>query len=117
MKTLRALKITSVLQVIFCLFCVASTVFFGISNYAIRHDSDWRTPFDIANTLIYGWIANPVAPISFVICLVLFLAERKHPENRNLIGRKCVWIFIWPVITTFFYIVALMLTVALTGGV
>ncbi len=117
MKTLKALKITSVLQIIFCLFCVASTVCFAISNYAINHDSDWRTPFSIANILIYGWVANPVAPISFIICLVLFLVERKQPENRQLIGRKWIWIFIWPAITTLFYVAALMLSVALTGGV
>lgn len=117
MKTLKALKITSVLQAIFCLFCVASTVCFAISTYAINHDSDWRTPFSIANSLIYGWVANPVAPISFITCLVLFLVERKQSENRQLIGRKWIWIFIWPAITTLFYIGALMLTVAFTGGV
>ena len=117
MKTLKALKITSILNGIFCLFCVASTVCFAISNYAINHDSDWRTPFDIANVLIYGWVANPVAPISFSICFVLFLVERKQSENRQLIGRKWIWIFIWPAITTLFYFAALMLTVAFTGGV
>ncbi len=113
MKTLRALKITSVLQIIFCLFCVASTICFAITRYSDL----WRIPFRIANILIYGWIGNPVSPISFVVCLVLFLIERKQTENRQLIGKKWIWIFIWPVITTFFYFAALVLTVAFTGGV
>ena len=117
MKTLKALKITSVLQIIFCIFCIASTVCFAISHYQCIAGDNWRTLFGIANILIYGWVANPVAPISFIICLVLFLVERKQPENRQLIGRKWIWIFIWPAITTLFYFAALMLTVAFTGGV
>lgn len=117
MKTLRALRITSILNSIFCLFCVASTVCFAISNYAITHNSDWVTPFEIANILIYGWVANPVALISFIICIIFFLIERKQPENKQLIKKKWIWIFVWPIITTFFYFAALMLTVAFTGGV
>ena len=113
MKTLKALKITSVLQIVFCVFCIASTVCFGISHFS----DSWRTPFRIANILIYGWIANPVVPISFIVCIIFFLIERKQPENSQLIGKKWIWIFIWPVITTFFYFAALMLTVAFTGGV
>lgn len=118
MKTLKALKITSALQIIFCVFCIASTVCFGISRYQFLTDSaSWRSTFDIANILIYGWVANPVAPISFVVCFVLFLIERKQPENRQVIGKKWIWIFVWPVVTVFFYFVALMLSVAFTGGV
>lgn len=118
MKTLKALKITSVLQIIFCLFCVVSTVGFAIAQYAFVHDSDlWRTILEISNVLMYGWITNPVAPISFVVCLVLFLIERRQPENRQFIGKKWIWIFIWPVITTVFYFASAILFVVFTGGV
>ena len=117
MKTIKALKITSVLQIIFCIFCIASTVCFAISHYQCIAGDNWRTSFDIANILIYGWVVNPVAPVSFIICLVLFLAERKQPENRQLIGRKWIWIFIWPAITTLFYFAAGILAVVFTGGV
>lgn len=116
MKTLKALKITSILNSIFCFFCIASTACFAISHFQCLSD-DWRTLFKIANVLIYGWVANPVAPISFLVCITFFLIERKQPENSHLIGKKWIWIFIWPIITTFFYFVALMLTVAFTGGV
>ena len=112
MKTLKALKITSVLNGIFCFFCIASTVCFAINRYF-----DLRTFFDTANILVYGWIINPVGIISFVVCLVLFLVERKQPENRQLIGRKWIWIFIWPIVTTVLYLAAAVLTVAFTGGV
>ena len=118
MKTIKALKITSVLQIFFCLFCIASTVCFGISNYQMAGGSDsWRKAFDLANIFIYGWIGNPVAPISFIVCVAIFLRERKQTENRQFIGKKWIWIFIWPIITTIFYLVAMILMVAFTGGV
>ena len=117
MKTLKALKITSILNGIFCLFCIASIVCHKIADYQFIAGDNWRTSFDIANMLMYGWIVNPIAPISFTICFILFLVERKQPENRQLIGKKWVWIFAWPVITTIFYFTALMLFIAITGGV
>lgn len=112
MKTIKALKITSILNGIFCLFCIASTVCFAIYYYW-----DSSAFFDAANVLVYGWVGNPVAPISFIICLIIFLVECRQPENRQLIGRKWIWILTWPVITTLFYFAALMLAVAFTGGV
>ena len=117
MKTTKALKITSVLNSIFCLFCIASTICFAIAHYQVLADDQWRTFFSIANILIYGWVVNPVAPISFVVCIVLFLIERKQPESKQLIGKKWIWIFVWPVITTVLYLTAIVLTVAFTGGV
>ena len=112
MKTLKALKITSILNGIFCFFCVASTVCFAITRY---YDSNLF--FSIGNILICGWMINPIGIISFVICLPLFLAERKEQEARNAMGRKWIWVFVWPIITTLLYLVSSILTVAFTGGV
>ena len=72
MKTLKSLKITSILNGIFCFFCIASTVCFAISHYQCISGYNWRTAFNIANILIYGWIVNPVVPVSFIICFVFF---------------------------------------------
>ena len=112
MKTIRALKVTSILNGIFCFFCIASTVCFAINCYF-----GLRVFFDIANILIYGWMINPVGIISFAVCLVSFVAERKAPEARQVMGKKWIWIFIWPIITTVLYLTAVILTVAFTGGV
>lgn len=112
MKTLKALKITSVLQIIFCFFCIASTFCFAISRYC-----DSRFFFNMGNVLVYGWIINPVAIISFVVCLALFISERKQPETKQHLGKKWIWIFAWPVITTVLYITAGVLQVAFTGGI
>ena len=112
MKTLKAIKITSILNGIFCFFCVASIVCFAINRYF-----DLRVFFDIANILIYGWIINPVGIISFVVCLMLFLTECKSSEAKQVMEKKWIWIFIWPIITTLLYLVSSILTVAFTGGV
>ena len=87
MKTVKALKITSVLNSIFCLFCIASTICFAVNRYF-----DLRVFFDIANILVYGWVINPVAIISFVVCLVLFICEHKESEAKQVMGKKWVWI-------------------------
>ena len=112
MKTLKLLKITSILQIIFCLLCIASTVCFAIASVF-----DWRPAFEAANFLVPFWLINPVAPISFLICLPCFLIERRNPESRAIIGRKWIWIFLWPVITTLMYLTAGVLIVPFTGGV
>lgn len=112
MTTLKALKATSVLNGIFCFFCIASTVCFAVSYYF-----DLRVFFNIANILVYGWIINPIGIVSFLICLILFLAERKSPEAKQIMAKKWIWIFVWPIITTVFYLAAGGLTVAFTGGV
>lgn len=93
MKTRKALKITSILNGVFCFFCIASTFCFAINRYF-----DLRVFFDIANILIYGWIINPVGIISFVVCLMLFLTECKSSEAKQVMEKKWIWIFIWPVV-------------------
>ena len=111
-KTLKALKITSILNGIFCFFCIASTVCFAINRYF-----DISQFFSIGNIFTFGWIINPVGIVSFVVCLSLFLSERKNQEAKEVIGRKWVWIFIWLMVTTILYLTAGGLTVAFTGGV
>ncbi|MBE6639828.1 MAG: hypothetical protein E7616_10390 [Ruminococcaceae bacterium] len=112
MKTLKALKITSILNSIFCILCIASTVCFAVNHYYNLRDF-----FSVGMILVYGWIINPVGIVSFFVCLVLFLIERKNQASKQAIGKKWIWIFIWPIVTTVFYITAGGLMVVLTGGV
>lgn len=112
MKTVKALKVTSVLQILFCIFCIVSIACFWLHNYTGNWDF-----FNLGGLLMYGWIINPIGIISFFVCLSAFLQERKLPDARGIIGRKWIWIFIWPVITTAFWIVSGVLFVVLTGGV
>ena len=112
MKTLKALKITSILNGVFCFFCTSSTVCFAINRYY-----DIRAFFSVGMFLTYSWIINPVGIVSFVVCLSLFLSERKNQEAKQIIGKKFIWIFVWPAITTVFYFIAMGFLVETTGGV
>ncbi len=112
MKTLKCLKITSILQCIFCAICIAC-----ISCFAISRWFDSRLFFDIGNILAAGWIFNPIGIISLVLCLCMFLIEVWNPAERQRIGAKWIWIFVWPVITTVMYVLSGGSLVFFTGGV
>ena len=112
MKTLRALKITSVLQILFCFFCIATNVCFAINRYF-----DLRIFFEIGKILMYGWAFNPIPIISFIVCLAILLFERKTPNIRRTLEKKWIWIFLWPVIDVIVYLSNVILFVSLTGGV
>ena len=112
MKTLKALKIISILNGIFCFCCIASTGCMAINRFF-----DINIFFRIGDFLVITWIVNPIGIISFVICLTTFIVERASPEARQVIGKKWIWIFIWPVVTTVIYILSGVLFVAFTGGV
>jgi len=112
MKTLKALKITSILQILFCVCCIASVLCFALDD---NYKSDLL--FGFGMILFVNYIINPIGIVAFIINLIMFFVERKRPENRNLIGKKWVWIFIWPVVTTVLWLASVVLFVQFTGGV
>lgn len=112
MKTVKAIKITSILQVLYCLVCA-----FHIACLAINYYFDLRVFFRIADFILPLWALNPIGFLVFPICLILFLVERRSPEARQAIGKKWIWIFVWPVILLVVYLTTGILSVALTGGV
>ena len=116
MKTIKALKITYVLNGIFCFCCIISITCLAINRYCALGAFENIIAI-IGEIPLLCWIINPVGIVSFVVCLVLFLIERKNYEARQVMGKKWIWIFIWPVITTFLYFVSALLLVEITGGV
>ena len=116
MKTLKALKITSILNSIFCLCCITSLTCLAINRYCTLGTLENIIAI-IGGILLLCWIINPAGIVSFIVCLVLFLKERKNYEARQIMGKKWIWIFIWPVITTVLYFVSICLLVLITGGV
>lgn len=112
MKTLKKLKTTFILNGIFCFCCIASTICLAINHYCNIYIF-----FGIGVLLAYGWMVNPFAIISCFRCFAAYLSERKMPECKQLIGRKWVWIIIWPIITTILYLLSAGLFIAFTGGV
>ena len=112
MKLQKSLAITSILQSVFCLICIASSICFGICRY-----TGDRTFFEAGNTLTPYWMLNPIAFPCFVVNLYYYIYERHESEFKRRVGRKWVWVFLWPVITTVMYLAALVALVAFTGGV
>lgn len=102
MKTLKALKITSILSVLHCLW---SIIFVACLIISWHFNSDIITNIGVIS--IFGWMINPLPVISASISLTLYWDERHSPEAKQLIGKKYIWIFIWPLITSIFYFIAM----------
>ena len=112
MKTLKALKTATIWSCIFCLSCIISIICFAINHY---HKSNFLSL--IGTSFIYGWMVNPIPFILCVRCFKIYLTERKNEIAKQTIGRKWIWIFILPVITTAFFVFGGGLFVLITGGV
>ena len=117
MKTLKSLKITSLLNGIFCLCCIISVSCMAINHYLIINSININIFAVIGAIANFGWMINPVGIISFFVSLIIYVSERKNPESKQVIGKKWIWIFILPVITTIFYLTSIYLFVQITGGV
>lgn len=112
MKTLKALKVTSVLNILLCFCCIGSTVCFAINRYynlSIFHD--------IAYGFVYGMSMYPINIISHIVCSVIYANEKKSPEAEQLIGNKHIWLSIWPIITFSFLFFAFVALGWFVGGV
>lgn len=112
MKTLKSLKYTSIFQIIYCLYCLIPIFFIVLGK-----SSGIFTYTEIGTFLFCFVVINPTAIISFIINMSCFLAELKDSDQKKIIGLKWVWIFIWPIITTVFFITSGTIFTLLTGGV
>lgn len=102
MKTLKTLKITSIIQSIYCAYCLISTllIIIGVSI----------GPIILANSMLFLFYSTVefsifIMPICFIVNLASFINERKCPEQKKYLGKKWIWIFIWPIIVIFCFIV------------
>ena len=111
-KTLKALKTATIWNCIFCCSCILSTVCF-----ALNHFYGISLFFSIGVLVMYGWIVNPFGIISCFRCLKVYLSEYKTPGSKQIIGRKWIWIFVWPIVTIAFWLIAGGLFIEFTGGV
>ena len=110
--TLKCLKITGILQSIYCLCWVISIVFLALGDTT---GMDLLTGIGIV--ICYLCMINPIGMISFALNLREYLADCKLPEEKARIGAKAVWIFLWLIITTAFWLFGGGAFVGFTGGV
>ena len=112
MKTLKALKTATIWNCIFCFSCLISIICFAVNHY--YHTNLLSL---IGTLFVYGWMVNPIPLILCIRCLKLYLTERKNEESKQTIGNTWIWILVWPVITTAFWVFGGGLFVVITGGV
>ena len=112
MKTLKALKVTSILNFLLCFCCIASTVCFAINHYF-----NLSLFYRIAYAFVYGMAIYPINIISHIVCSVIYMNEKKSPEAKQIIGNKHIWLSVWPVITIAFLMFAIMALAWFAGGV
>lgn len=113
MQTIRWLKFSAVLQIIYVLFCVLSVGCFWMGHIA----DDWRKYFELGNQLVYGWVLNPTGPITLLVGMIFYFSERKDAVQRQLIGRKWIWFLFGFFFDLVLYLLSGCLIVGFTGGV
>ena len=107
MQTIKWLKISIILQIIYAFFCIASSLCFAINRYF-----DLDLFFSLGNILVSGWSINPIGLISVVVGLIIFLTEKD-----KIIGKKWIWFILFFIIDIILYLTSAVLTVVFTGGV
>ena len=94
----------TVLQIIYLVSCVVSTVFFAINRYC-----DIRLFFDLGVIITYGWMVNPVGILSLVTGITTGIVR-----NRQRGWLQCIF---WFVVDLVLFFVVGGLMVEFTGGV
>jgi len=112
MTTLKRLKILTIFQILYCIFCVLSCTFFWIYDCTENY---WL--FGLGVLSMYGWCVNPIGPITLIGGLSTYWKERKNEEDRNIVGMKWIWFLIWPVVDSVLFFVSGDIMVGITGGV
>ncbi len=112
MKTMKWLKISVILQVVYVFFCISS-----ISCFAVTRYFDVDGFFALGNILIYGWIINPTGFVTLIIGLIFFFAEKGIEDYRKIIGKRWIWFILFFVFDILLYLMSAFLLVFLTGGV
>lgn len=105
MKTLTSLKITSAVQALYCIYCLLSTLLIIVG---VRIG-----PVILANVMLIIFYSTVefsifIMPACFVVNLVFFIIERQYPQQRAILGKKWIWIFVWPVIVTVFFLILIV---------
>ena len=115
-KTLKYIKRTKYVSVLYFLFCFISIMLFVIHDYQYATYNN-RELFDIATLTVYFWLINPMVLIVSVTGFVKYLIERTDKIKREQIGRKWIAFLLWNVGTIIAWLISGICLVHITGGV
>lgn len=107
----RWLKVFTVLQVVYLLFCLSSIALFAVNRYG---EAAWA--FSVANVLVPFWALNPVGLLSLAAG-IWYLIMRGDPELSRVIGRKWLWFVGGFLFDVLLFLACGVLLVLFTGGV
>ena len=109
MKTIKWLKKSIILQIIYFFCCFASSLCFALSHY-------FKIDFCLGLGILfmYGWC---IGLITVIRGFSLFFSERKNERDRKIIGKRWLWFLAFFLVDTLLFWVAGGLMVHFTGGV
>ncbi len=94
MKTMKSLKITSVIQGIYCVGGIVALIMLAVFDMLV--DTGVETQFLMFGLMMaFLSIINPVGIVCFLVNLIIFLLERRDLEERRRIGGYWIFIPIW----------------------
>ena len=111
MKTIKWLKISIILQSIYILSCIFSTVCFAINRYFGIYKF-----FSLGMLTTPGWMLNPTGILTIALGLSFYFSEKGNEDFKRIIGKKWIWFIVFFVIDTFLYLACGGMMAVLTGG-
>ena len=109
MKTIKWLKKSIILQIIYVFCCFASTLCF-----ALLHHFEIYGFLGLGVLFMYGWC---IGLITVIRGFSLFFSERKNERDRKIIGKRWLWFLAFFLVDTLLFLIAGVLMVHFTGGV
>lgn len=115
-KTLKYIKRTKYVSVLYFLLCFISIMLFVIHDYQYAIYNNWKL-FNIATLTVYLWLVNPMVLIVSVIGFIKYLIERRDKRKREQIGRKWVAFLLWNAGTIIAWLITGICLALITGGI
>lgn len=114
LKTLKYLKRTKYVTLLYLFFCLFSLVAVYSSEFQMLNSIRY---FKFAAATLLLWATNPMVFIVSLLGFKAYFVERKDTEKRNMIGKKWILFFLWNIVVVVAWYISLFFWIYFTGGV